>query len=92
MRVFSFGLYLPFFAAGLVLSAKEWRRCSLVYLFVVVFSLMHVLVWASIRYRLPVDAALMPFAALAVEKLGRRFTQIIQDKRSFNKLNHAKPG
>jgi hypothetical protein len=66
MRVLSFGLYLPFFIAGLVLSWKERRRCSLIYLFVVVFNLMHILTWAGIRYRLPVDAALMPFAGLAL--------------------------
>jgi hypothetical protein len=66
MRVLSFGLYLPFFIGGLVLSFKEWRRCSLIYLFGLSFSLLHILSWAGIRYRLPVDAALMPFAGLAV--------------------------
>lgn len=72
-RVLSFGLYLPFFLYGLFLSRHDWRRCSLIYLFGVVYSLMHILTWASIRYRLPVDAALMPFAALAVIAIARRF-------------------
>jgi hypothetical protein len=72
MRVLSFGLYLPFFLAGLWLSRRDWPVCSLFYLFVVVYSAMHILTWASIRYRLPVDAALMPFAALAVVYLARR--------------------
>ena len=66
MRVLSFGLYLPLFVAGLYLSRHEWRRCSLIYLFVIVFSGLHIMTWASNRYRLPVDAALMPFAGLAV--------------------------
>lgn len=69
MRVLSFGVYLPFFIAGLWLSRRDWRRCMLVYLFVVAFSALHILTWASIRYRLPVDAALMPFAALAIVSL-----------------------
>ena len=71
-RVFSFGLYLPFFLYGLFLSRHNWRRCSLIYLFGLIYSLMHILTWASIRYRLPVDAAFMPFAALAVVGLVSR--------------------
>lgn len=72
-RVLSFGLYLPFFLYGLFLSRRNRRRCSLLYLFGLVYSLMHILTWASIRYRLPVDAAFMPFAALAVVTLAQRF-------------------
>jgi len=34
--------------------------------------LTHLLSWALIRYRLPVDAALMPFAGLAVVDLTNR--------------------
>jgi hypothetical protein len=69
MRILSFGLYLPFFTAGLILSRRHWRRSSLIYLFAVVYSAIHILTWASIRYRLPIDAVLMPFAALAVVTL-----------------------
>ncbi len=69
LRVFSFGLYLPFFIFGLILSWPDRRRCSLIYLFGIVFSLLHILTWASVRYRLPVDAAFMPFAGLAVWKV-----------------------
>src|SRR5690606_19170019 len=71
MRLLSFGVYLPFFLIGLVRSLPERRRASLIYLFAVVYSLMHILTWASIRYRLPVDAAMMPFAALAVFEIYR---------------------
>jgi len=68
-RVLSFGLYLPFMAYGLVLSLRNWRRCSLLYLFIGVYTLIHLLSWAMIRYRLPVDAALIVFAGLAVTDL-----------------------
>jgi hypothetical protein len=71
-RVFSYGVYLPFFLYGLFLSRKRWRRCSLIYSFAVVYCLMHILTYTMIRYRLPVDAALMPFAALAVVDLIQR--------------------
>jgi len=71
MRLLSFGLYLPFFIAGLILSWRNWQRASLIYLFVIGFNLLHILTWAGIRYRLPVDAALMPFAAYALIRLYR---------------------
>jgi 4-amino-4-deoxy-L-arabinose transferase-like glycosyltransferase len=66
MRVFSFGVYLPFYLYGLVHSFRSWQRYSLFYLFAVIFSSMHILTWASVRYRLPIDAILMPFAAFAI--------------------------
>lgn len=71
-RALSYALYLPFFLYGLYLSRREWRRCSLLYLFGVVYSLVHILTWASIRYRIPIDAAFMPFAALAVVDIASR--------------------
>jgi 4-amino-4-deoxy-L-arabinose transferase-like glycosyltransferase len=71
-RALSFGLYLPFMLYGLILSRPMWRRCSLLYLFVTVYTVIHLLSWASIRYRLPVDAVLIVFAGLAVTDLVRR--------------------
>jgi len=72
MRIFSYGLYLPFYSLGLLLSLKDWRRFSLIYLFAVIYTLIHIFTWASIRYRLPIDATMMPIAALAVIKLVER--------------------
>jgi hypothetical protein len=72
MRVFSYGLYLPFYLLGIYLSWRNWRRVSLLYLFAFVYSAMHILIWASTRYRLPIDAAMMPLAGLAVHSLWHR--------------------
>ncbi len=69
MRVLSFGVYLPFFLLGLALAWKERQKAMVVYLFGVVFAGLHLLSWASARYRLPIDAALMPFAALAILRI-----------------------
>ncbi len=48
------------------------QRSTLLYLFIAVYTAIHLLSWALIRYRLPVDAALIPFAGLAVVDLGNR--------------------
>jgi 4-amino-4-deoxy-L-arabinose transferase-like glycosyltransferase len=84
MRVFSYGLYLPFIIYGLVLSFKDWRRFSLIYLFGIIYSTIHILIWASIRYRLPIDAALMPLAALAVVDLAYRLSKSLQNRRNWS--------
>jgi len=77
-RVFSFGILLPFAFHGILLSASTWRyratreqrTCvTLLWLFVATYSLIHLLSWALVRYRLPVDAVLVPFAALSVQEM-----------------------
>ncbi len=64
-RTASFLLLLPFMIAGLGLSLREWRRWDLLYLFAVAYTSIHIVSWAGVRYRLPVDLVLVPFAAVA---------------------------
>jgi hypothetical protein len=72
VRVLSFGVALPFMLLGLLLALRRWREWSLPYLFVIVYTAIHLLSWALIRYRLPVDAVLLIFAAYAVVELAQR--------------------
>lgn len=81
-RVGSFGLLLPLMLYGLLRSllAKSWSFKSslvtplfLLYLFMLIYTGIHILTWALIRYRLPVDAILVIFAGLAVVDLYERF-------------------
>jgi hypothetical protein len=74
-RVGSFGLYLPFMLYGLFLALRRdelRRRLEPVLLFMIFYSIIHVLTWAMVRYRLPVDAVAMPFVALALADLFAR--------------------
>lgn len=79
-RVGSFGLFLPFMIYGVVRSfvrvANGKRRLIwpvapsfLMFLFAGAYTGMHVLTWTLIRYRLPVDAVLVIFAAVAIAEL-----------------------
>jgi 4-amino-4-deoxy-L-arabinose transferase-like glycosyltransferase len=72
-RTSSFGVCLPFMLAGLAVSAREWRRWMLLYLFAVAYATVHIITWTQIRYRMPVDAVLVPFAALACVSLVARW-------------------
>ena len=80
-RVISFGLFLPFMLAGVVISFfhqpspfkfRPPSRLILLYLFMVIYTMIHLLTWTLVRYRLPVDAILIIFAGLALVELARR--------------------
>jgi hypothetical protein len=83
-RVGSFGLFLPFMLYGLFVALRKrsafWdghlpfasTPLALLLLFAVFYSLMHIFTWAMPRYRLPVDAVMLLFAALAVMDLVER--------------------
>jgi hypothetical protein len=71
-----YGLWLAFKCAGLSATRQACARLSitplaLALLFIVFYSLLHILTWAMPRYRLPVDAVALPFAALAFVHLVR---------------------
>ena len=82
-RVGSFALFLPFMLYGFWLAWRRdgpgrtpstWQDFSitplaLILLFILFYSLMHILTWAMPRYRLPVDAVALPFASLGLARL-----------------------
>jgi 4-amino-4-deoxy-L-arabinose transferase-like glycosyltransferase len=84
-RVASFGIMLPFMLYGFILTGKKTLLKAgnffinllaspegLLIIFAFVYTAIHLLTWALIRYRLPVDAVLIPFAAQAVHHLFRK--------------------
>ena len=82
-RVMSFGIFLPFMVHGLWIAIQQGgglrsitagERFSvtpqaLLLIFMIFYSLLHICTWAVPRYRLPVDAVALPFAALSLKKL-----------------------
>ena len=74
-RVGSFGLFLPFMVYGLIDALRHHysRSMILLVLFIIVYTMIHLLSWTLIRYRLPVDAVAVVFAALPLARLGKRW-------------------
>jgi hypothetical protein len=79
-RLLSFGLFLPFMVYGLALAVVDARRrepaddlhsayLTLLCLFMAVYTLVHLLTWANVRYRLPVDAVWLLFAGYGLHAL-----------------------
>jgi len=57
---------IPLFAlalAGFFMSLKNWKKLSLLYFFMIYYCGTHVLVRATIRYRMPVEPYLILFAS-----------------------------
>jgi 4-amino-4-deoxy-L-arabinose transferase-like glycosyltransferase len=87
-RVLSFGIFLPFMILGIFvvtagcLSRRSRDRSQptsvsasthvLLTLFIMSYTAIHVLTWALIRYRIPVDGVLILYAAAAVPWLADR--------------------
>lgn len=81
-RVGSFGIALPFILYGLWVAIQKWRQPThtqqrahllLLWAFMLIYTAIHLLTWTLIRYRLPVDAVLLLFAALGlVDMLERK--------------------
>ena len=73
-RVLSFGVAVPFIIVGLWISLKRWKFNftapeTLLYLFMGFYISIHLLSWALVRYRLPVDAVFLLFSSLAMVRL-----------------------
>lgn len=91
-RLLSFTLLVPSFIVGIVLATRQarstgehWREqfaqpVNLLLLFIVAYSTLHIFTWAMPRYRLPVDAVAMPFAALALTEAWKRLQRLLSNK------------
>jgi hypothetical protein len=94
-RVGSFGLSLPFMLCGLWVSLGLMRQPDqhvkrpevlLLYLFIIIYTGIHLSSWALIRYRLPVDAILLLFAALGLEHIARHYPLLPQSEAISKRL------
>ncbi len=56
----SFGLILPFFIFGLIVSRFMWRKLLLFHLLIVYYTLIHMIIVGITRYRVPI----MPFVII----------------------------
>lgn len=81
LRVFSFGIMWPFAAAGLWLSRRQWRDLLPIYIFMVMHTGVYAITWTMIRYRVPLDAFLILFAAVAGVQIYRWITALYRNRK-----------
>jgi 4-amino-4-deoxy-L-arabinose transferase-like glycosyltransferase len=84
-RVASFGILWTFMLIGLIAAVRNAfikgaeklaSPVILLFLFILVYSGVHILTWTLVRYRLPVDAIGLLFAGYLLLELGRRFFHV----------------
>jgi len=73
ISLFSYGLLLPLFVIGMVLSMKTHRQPWLLIFWILYFCLVTLITYGSTRLRLPVEPVLILFGSVALERL--RFTR-----------------
>lgn len=96
-RTLSFGLLLPFLLFGLVLTfsgsaahrSKDLSGAALLAMVAGLYTVIHLLTWTLVRYRLPVDAISMPFAAVGLVALLERLATPIRLSNSRFCFLHA---
>jgi hypothetical protein len=85
-RVGSFGIFLPFILGGIWISLSLFRHpvfpeqrayLLILYLFILVYTTIHLLTWTLIRYRIPLDAILIIFSALCFQFMVKRPNRIL---------------
>ena len=76
-RVLSFGLLWPLMAYGLISHVRRSFSSDvfILYLFIIVYTAIHLFSWALIRYRLPIDAVLIIFASATRVGIQTKLTQ-----------------
>ena len=76
-RAVSFGLLWPLMAYGLISHLRRSFSSGILilYLFIIFYTAIHLLSWALIRYRLPVDAVLIIFASAALVEIQMKLAQ-----------------
>lgn len=103
VRVGSYGLALPFMVIGAVRALVQRRVAGgvqtrsgvgLLMIFALGYTALHLLSWALIRYRLPVDAIMLVFAGSAVVWLYDSISARLAGHRTEAgvPLDHASPG
>jgi tetratricopeptide (TPR) repeat protein len=81
LSLVSFAIIGPLAIAGLVLSARDARRCAVLYLMVAFCIFVMLISYVLARFRVTFAAALLPFAAVAIVRiaewlLSRRFIYV----------------
>jgi hypothetical protein len=76
-RVLSFGLLWPLMAYGLISHVRRSfsSEILILYLFFIIYTTIHLLSWALIRYRLPIDAVLIIFASATLVEIQMKMAQ-----------------
>ena len=81
ISLFSYGLLLPLFLTGVVLSLQLPEKPWILLTWILYFNLIALVFYGSTRFRLPVEPVLILFGAFALDRFAVRFRVVRNDPR-----------
>ena len=81
VSLLSYGLLLLFSIVGIIFSIRKWRQFAFFYGLIVSFTIIHLLFWSQIRYRLPIMPYMIVFAAFGLNFIIERMKSLRLAKR-----------
>jgi len=69
ISLLSYGILLPFSILGIIFSIKKWKQFTFFYGLIGSFTMIHLIFWSQIRYRLPIMPYIIVFAAFSLNSI-----------------------
>lgn len=69
VNLLSYGLLFPFFIFSFFYKLKEFKNYMFLYLPLICFTVVYSLIWAVIRYRLPLEPYIIIFSSFGITKV-----------------------
>jgi len=76
LSIFSYGIIIVFALITFIITLKEWKKFSAIYIIIGYFTLIHILYIASLRYRLPLEPLFIVLASYSIVSLKNKFNRI----------------
>jgi len=76
ISIFSYGIIFILFLVSIILNRKNWRKLSVIYILFIYFTLLHMIVIASIRYRLPLEPFMILLASYTIYYFYKRVENV----------------
>lgn len=82
ISLLSYGILLPFSIVGIIFSINNWKQFTFFYGLIASFTMIHLIVWSQIRYRLPIIPYMIVFAAFSLNFIIEKVRSVKWVKRS----------
>lgn len=81
VSLLSYGILLPFSILGIIFSIRKWKQFTFFYGLIGSFTVMHLIVWSQIRFRLPIMPYMIVFAAFSLNSIIEKMKSLRLAKR-----------
>lgn len=76
ISIFSYGVVFVLFLVSIIYYIKQFKKLSAIYILFLYFTLLHMIIIASLRYRLPLEPFMILMSTAFVSAFIQKFTKI----------------